>query len=94
MKTIFIKLVALAVFLSFFNVGSVQGASPPGGSDNLSPQANRSGPALGKASDQNWLEDQEDKHERFSQLEWLIKQKLLQQYQRMESQEDLEDIPD
>lgn len=94
MNTIFIKLFALAVFLSFFNVGSVKGASPPGGLDNLPPQANRSSTELGKSRDQSWLEDQEDKNERFKELEWLIKQNLLMQYQRIEIKEDLEDIPD
>lgn len=83
-------------FLSFllFNVGSLRCESPPGGSSILPPQANRSGPALGKSRDQGWLEDQEDKQERFKMLEWLIKQNLLMQYQRMEIKEDLEDLPD
>ena len=91
-----LKIFITTGFLSFllFNVGSLRCESPPGGSSILQPQANRSGTALGKSSDQSWLEDQEDKHERFKELEWLIKQSLLMKYQRMEIEEDLEDLPD
>jgi len=94
--TAFLKILITTGFLSLLllNVGSVKGASAPGGPDNLPAQAKRSGTALEKASDQNWLDDQEDKHERFNQLEWLIKQSLLMQYQRMEVKEELEDLPD
>ena len=91
-----LKIFIMAGFLAFFlvNVGSLRCESPPGGRDNLSPQANRSGVALDKAREQSWLEDQEDKSERFKELEWLIKQSLMMKYQRMEIREDLEDIPD
>lgn len=94
--TALLKIFITAGFLSFFlfNVGSLRCESPPGGSNNLPPQANRSGIALDKTRDQSWQEDQEDKSERFKELEWLIKQSLLMKYQRMEIREDLEDIPD
>lgn len=89
---IFITAGILSLFL--FNVGSVQGASPPGSPDNLSPQANRRDTDLGKSRDQNWLEDQQDKHERFHAMEYLIKERLQQQYQQMEIRENLEENSD
>jgi hypothetical protein len=91
-----LKILITTGFLSFllFSVGSLRCESPPGGSSILPPQANSSGTALGKSGDQSWLEDQEDKHGRFKELEWLIKQSLLMKYQRMEIEEDLEDLPD
>jgi hypothetical protein len=91
-----LKIFITAGFLLFFlfNVGSLRCEPPPAGSHNLQPQANRSGIALDKARDQSWLGDQEDKSERFKELEWLIKQSLLMKYQRMEIQEGLEDLPD
>ena len=80
------KIFITAGFLSFFlfNVGSLRCESPPADSYNLQPQANRSGIALDKARDQSWQGDQEDKSDRFKELEWLIKQSLLMKYQRME----------
>ena len=35
-----------------------------------------------------------NKHERFKELEWLIKQRLLKQYERMETADYLEDNSD
>jgi len=91
-----LKIFIMAGFLAFFlvNVGSLRCESPPGGRDNLSPQANRSGVALDKAREQSWLEDQEDKSERFKELEWLIKQRLMKQYERMETADYQEDNSD
>ena len=86
----------ISLLLLNVNVGSLRCESPPGDPGNLPPQANRSDTALGKSSDQSWLEGQEreNKHERFQELEWLIKQKLLKQYERMETVEYLEDNSD
>lgn len=84
----------VSLWLVNVNVDTLRCESPPGGSGNLSPQANRNGTTLGKSGDRGWLEDQEDKSERFKELEWLIKQSLLMKYQRMEIREDLEDLPD
>ena len=96
--TALLKIFVTAGFLAFFllNTGSLRCESSPGGRDNLSPQANRSGPELGKSRDQSWLEeqDQNDKNERFKELEWLIKQRLLKQYERMETADYLEDNSD
>ncbi len=94
--TAFLKIFITAGFLSIllFNVGSVQGAAPPGDPDNLSPQAKGDSPSQGKTREQNWLADQEDKHERFNQLEWLIKQCLLKRYEKMEMVEDSEELRD
>lgn len=96
--TALLKIFIITGFLSFMlvDVGSVRCASPPGSPGNLRPQANRSGTALGKTRDQSWLEDQEqeDKNERFKELEWLIKQSLLRQYQKMEVREELEENSD
>ena len=84
------------VFLSllWFNVGSPRCESPPGGPGTLPPQAKSDSTTFGKTGEQNWLADQEEKTERFQVLEWLIKQKLLSQYQEMEIREPLEDLPD
>jgi hypothetical protein len=78
------------------NVGSLRCESAPGGPGDLQPQANRSGTSLEKSSNQGWLDDQEqeDKNERFKELEWLIKQRLLKQYERMETADYLEDNSD
>jgi len=83
----------VSLFLFSVNVGSLRCASPPGGPGDLQPQANRIGPELGKSRDQSWQEDQEreDKNERFKELEWLIKQRLLKQYERMETADFQED---
>lgn len=96
MKNIFIKLAALVFLVSLFSVGSVQAAAPPGGPGNLQPLANRGGAVLGKTRDQGWLEDQEqeEKNERFKVLEWVIKQRLLKQYEKMEIADYLEDGSD
>ncbi len=86
----------VSLLLFNVNVGSLRCESPPGGPGNLPPQANRNDTALGKASDQSWLEDQEqgNKNERFKELEWLIKQRLLKQYERMETADYQEDNSD
>ncbi len=86
-----IFITGLVSFLLFnVNAGSLRCESPPGGPGDLQPQANRSGTAPGKSSDQGWLEEQENKNERFKELEWLIKQRLLKQYERMETADYLE----
>ena len=86
----------VSLWLVNVNVGSLRCESPPGGPGDLQPQANRSGTALEKSSDQSWLDDQEqeNKNERFKELEWLIKQRLLKQYERMETADYLEDNSD
>ena len=86
----------LSLWLVNANVGTLRCASPPGGPADLQPQANRSSTALEKSSDQGWMDDQEqeDKNERFKELEWLIKQRLMKQYERMETADYLEDNSD
>ena len=83
----------IAVVLSFLllNVGILRCESRPGAPGNLPPQAKSDSPAFGKTGDQSWLEEREEKSERFKELEWLIKQKLLKQYEKMEIKEDLDD---
>ena len=39
-------------------------------------------------------QEQDNKNERFKELEWLIKQRLLKQYERMETADYLEDNSD
>jgi hypothetical protein len=90
LKIFITGLVSLLLFS--VNMGSLRCAPPPDGSGDLQPQANRSDPALGKSSDQSWEDqEQENKNERFKELELLIKQRLLKQYERMETADYQED---
>ncbi len=86
----FFLTVGVFLLLLFFNVGSLRCESPVGGTDNLSPQAKNDHPALEKDRNRSWLENREEKNERFKVLEWLIKQQLLAQYEKMEINEDLD----
>ena len=85
----------VSLFLVGVNVGSLRCATPPGGPGDLQPQANKSAPALARSGDQSWEDQEQDnKSERFQELEWLIKQRLLKQYERMETADYLEDNSD
>jgi len=90
--TVISKMFAVTLFLSLLliNVGSLRCASKPNDAINLQSQAQRDSSELGKARDQNWLEGPEDKNVNFKVLEWMIKQKLLRQYEKMEIEEDLD----
>jgi hypothetical protein len=93
LKIFLAGLISLLLFSA--NVGSLRCAPPPGGPGDLQPQANIRDAALGKSSDQSWEDQEQDnKNERFKELEWLIKQRLLKQYERMETADYLEDNSD
>ncbi len=85
------SVVCLLSALLWFNVGSLRGETPSVGRDNLPQQAKSENPASEKNRERGWLEEREEKHERFEVLEWLIKQQLLGQYQQMEIREYPED---
>ncbi len=85
----------VSLWLVNVNVGSLRCESAPGGPGDLQPQANKSTPALTRSGDQSWEDQEQDnKSERFQELEWLIKQRLLKQYERMETADYLEDNSD
>jgi len=90
----FLKAAATAfLFLVFcFNAGSLR-ADP--GADSLSNaerQARMDDRALVKSGDQDL---QDEKSERFKKLEWLIKQSLMNQYQKLEVVvEEVEEYPE
>jgi hypothetical protein len=74
---------ALLVFLSllFINSGSARSESEPALSKAQSQATYADKQAAEDRNDPNW---QEDKSGRFKELEWIIKQNLLNKYQRLE----------
>ena len=85
-KGLFIIAVTLALLL--VNIGSPRCESQPSGLNNAQSLVKRNNPEMAKSSDQ---EMQDDKSERFKVLEWLIRQNLMKQYERMEIVEELEE---
>jgi hypothetical protein len=85
-KGLFIIGVPLALLL--LNMESPRCESQPTGLNNAQSLVKRNDTKMEKSSDQ---EMQNDKSERFKVLEWLIRQNLMKQYERMEVVENLED---
>lgn len=79
------------VFLSFFNVGSPRCEPQPSNLSNVHPQANKESIKSGKDKNSDW---QNDKSERFKELEWLIIQNLLNQYGKLDADAELAELPD
>jgi hypothetical protein len=87
----FIKgLFVIAVLLAFLllNIESPRCESQPSGLNNAQSLVKRNDTKMEKSSDQ---EMQDDKSERFKVLEFLIRQNLMKEYERMEVVENLED---
>ena len=80
--------IAVLLSLLLFNLESPRCESQPSGLNNAQSLVTRNNPEMAKSSDQ---EMQDDKSERFKVLEWLIRQNLMKQYERMEVVENLED---
>jgi hypothetical protein len=80
--------IAVLLSLLLFNLESPRCESQPLGLNNAQSLAKRDNARMEKSSDQEVLDD---KSERFKVLEWLIRQSLMQQYERMEVVENLED---
>jgi len=83
------RILVTVIFLSgfLFQVGSLRCEAQTDKLDKDRSQA--------KISDRNWAknsdwEEQEDKSERFQELEWIIKQVLLKKYEKMEQAADLD----
>ena len=83
---LFVIVVLLSLLL--FNLESSRCESQPSGLNNAQSLVKRDNPKMEKSSDQ---EMQDDKSERFKVMEWLIRQSLMKQYERMEVVENLED---
>lgn len=82
-STITIKGLSAAVLLSLvlLNAGSLRCESRPEGLSNAQPQAKIDRQGLTKTYDQD---RQEDKSQRFKELEWVIMQNLINKYQKLE----------
>ena len=86
---LFILAVPLTLLLA--NIGSARCESQPAGLNNAQSLVTRNDTKMEKSSDQ---EMQDDKSDRFKVIEWLIRQNLMKQYERMEVVENLEDSLD
>ena len=90
----FLKAIATAfLFLVFcFNAGSLRADPGPDSLSNAEQQARMDDRALVKSGDQDL---QDDKSQKFKKLEWLIKQSLMNQYQKLEVAEgEVEEYPE
>ena len=85
-KGLFIIAVPLAFLL--LNIESPRCESQPSSLNNAQSLAKRNDTKMEKSSDQ---EMQDDKSERFKVIEWLIRQNLMKQYEKLAVNEDLED---
>ncbi len=79
--------VALASALMLLNVESPRCESAPLGLNSAQSQARSRDLRMEPSRDQ---EARDDKSERYQMIEWVIKQGLLKQYEKMEIYEDLE----
>jgi hypothetical protein len=89
-KPIVIKglfIIAVVLYLLLFTIESPRCESQPTGLNNAQSLVKRNSPKMEKSNDQ---ERQDDKSQGFKVLEWLIRQNLMKQYERMEVVEDLE----
>lgn len=89
-KQTIIKIFAVAVFLAFFlfNIGTAR-CEPP--SDSFREAQSNLRKALPRQETSHEQNLEQENHERFQLVEWLIQQSLLKQYQRLEIELDLED---
>jgi hypothetical protein len=85
-----IKISAVAIFLAFLliNVGTVR-CEPP--SDHFQEARTKIAKALPRTEGVSRQDLEKEDHERFQLVEWLIRQNLVEQYQRLEINPDLED---
>ncbi len=81
-------IIAVPLTLLLANIGSARCESQPSGLNNAQSQVVRNTTKMEKSSDQ---EMQDDKSERFKEIEWLIRQNLMKQYEKLAVNEDLED---
>jgi len=90
----FLKAIATAFFFLVFcfNAGSLRADPGPDSLSNAEQQARMDDRALVKSGDQDL---QDDKSQKFKKLEWLIKQSLMNQYQKLEVAEgEVEEYPE
>jgi hypothetical protein len=85
-KGLFVIAVLLSLLL--FSLESPRCESQPFGGNTAQSLVKRDNTKMAKSSDQ---EMQDDKSQGFKVLEWLIRQNLMKQYERMEVVENLED---
>ena len=85
-RTILIKVLAAGLFLSLtlFHPDSLRAAAGPERLHNLDSQASITDNKTRYNPDRDWSEAPEEKHDRFAVLEWLIREKLMEQYQKMD----------
>lgn len=88
-RTFIFRILVTVIFLAGFllQVGSLRCESQSDRLDESRSQA--------RISERNWAknsdwEEQEDKSARFQELEWIIKQTLLKEYEKMEPAEDMD----
>ncbi len=80
--------IAVLLSLLLFNIESPRCESQPFGGNTAQSLVKSNDTKMEKSSDQ---EMQDDKSERFKVMEWVIRQNLMKQYERMEAVENLED---
>jgi len=81
-------IIAVPLTLLLANIGSARCESQPADLNNAQSLAKRNDTKLEISSDQ---EMQDDKSQRFKEVEWLIRQNLMKQYEKLAVNEDLED---
>jgi len=81
-------IIAVPLTLLVANIGSARCEPQPAGLNNAQSLATRNDTKMTKSSDQ---EMQDDKSQRFKEIEWLIKQNLMKKYEQLAVDEDLED---
>ena len=81
-------IIAVPLTLLVANIGSARCEPQPAGLNNAQSQVMRNTTKIEKSSDQ---EMQDDKSQRFKEIEWLIRQNLMKQYEKLAIHEDLED---
>jgi hypothetical protein len=85
-KGLFIIAVPLALLL--VNIESPRCESQPLGANNAQSLVKKNDTKTEKSSDQ---EMQDDKSQRFKVMEWVIRQNLMKEYEKLVLNEDLED---
>lgn len=80
-------IIAVPLTLLLVNIGSPRCESQPSGLNNAQSLVKRNDTKMEKSSDQ---EMQDDKSERFKVMEWLIRQNLMKEYEKLAVNEDLE----
>ena len=80
-------IIAVPFALLMVNIESPRCESQPSGLNSAQSLVKRNDTKMEKSSDQ---EMRDDRSERFKLVEWMIRQNLMKQYERMEVVEDLE----